>query len=326
MAEVLNLVNPNDSLSFKYEISKFPDGQQSLRLIEDGYNTFYSLRENHNGITIESRLNDFRDLEIIICATQALKEVGVKRIRLFTPYCTGARSDRKFMEGGINYVKHVIAPIINSQGYEQVTIMDPHSDVLEACIDNFVKIDNIKLAQFAFKEYFISKGFETWDKMNFENVRLVSPDAGALKKVFHVADSFNYKKDIVIASKHRNLETGKIDFTQVPLNNTRPTEDFFIFDDICDGGRTFIEIAKVIKSHVWTPDQCVYVDGNETFQGKIYLVVTHGIFSAGFDFLAQHLDGIYCTNSVKDVQDGTIVDTFSRHKTIHSLVKQLNVF
>jgi ribose-phosphate pyrophosphokinase len=318
MAEILNLVNPNDILSFKYEISRFPDGQQSLRLIEEGYNTFNSLKENPYGITIKSRLNNFHDLEIIICTTQALKEVGVQRIKLYIPYCMGARSDRKFMEGGINYVKHVIAPIINSQGYEQVIIMDPHSDILEACINNFVKIDNIKLAEFTFKDYFLSKGFETWSSSNFENVRLVSPDAGALKKVFHVADKFGYKNDVVIASKHRNIETGKIDFTQVPLNGTNPTDDFIIFDDIADGGRTFIEIANVIKSNVWPRD--------EYFRGKIYLVVTHGIFSAGFDFLVQHFDGIYCTNSFKDVQDGTIVDTFSEHKTIHSLVKQLNVF
>jgi ribose-phosphate pyrophosphokinase len=300
MAETLNLVSPNDSLSFKYEISKFPDGQQSLRLIEDGYNTFNSLKENPHGITIRSRLNDFRDLEIIICATQSLKEVGVKRIRLYVPYCTGARSDRKFMEGGINYVKHVIAPIINSQGFEQVAIMDPHSDVLEACINNFVKIDNTKLTHWSLSNYFLSKGFEIWDSMNFDGVRFVSPDAGALKKVFHVADSVKYKKDVVIASKHRNVETGKIDFTQVPLNDTRPTEDFFIFDDIGDGFGTFIEIAKVIKNHVWTPDQCVYVDGNEKFQGKIYLVVTHSIQETGIIRALEYFDKIYTTNSIKD--------------------------
>ena len=46
MAELLNLVNPNDYLTFKYEISRFPDGQQSVRLIEDGYNTFESLRNS----------------------------------------------------------------------------------------------------------------------------------------------------------------------------------------------------------------------------------------------------------------------------------------
>ena len=154
MAETLNLVNPNDNLSFKYEISKFPDGQQSLRLIEEGYNTFNSLKENPQGITIKSRLNDFRDLEIIICANQALKEVGVRKIRLYIPYCVGARSDRKFMDGGFNYVKHVIAPIINSQGFEQVIITDPHSQTLESCINNFKEIKNEKLVLMAINDIY----------------------------------------------------------------------------------------------------------------------------------------------------------------------------
>jgi len=323
MAETLNLVNPNDIFSFKYEISRFPDGQQSLRLIENGYNTFGSLRESdkQHGIMIKSRLNTFSDLELIICATQALKEVGVKNIELYIPYCIGARSDRKFMEGGINYVKTVIAPIINSQGYSKVTILDPHSDVLEACINNFEKEDNIDLVSFALVDYFLSKGFETWSAENFENVRFISPDAGALKKVFHVAEAVKYRNEVIIASKHRNLETGKIDYTNVPMSVHDADKDVFIIDDICDGGRTFIEIAKAV-------DEVRKLSSSvkREHYGKNYLIVTHGIFSAGFDFLVQHFDGIYCTNSVKDIQDGTIVDTFSRHKTIHSLVKQQNVF
>mgnify|MGYP000725002795 FL=1 len=323
MAETLNLVNPNDIFTFKYEISRFPDGQQSLRLVEGGYNTFQSLRDSDqaHGIMIKSRLNTFSDLELIICATQALKEVGVKNIELYIPYCIGARSDRKFMEGGINYVKTVIAPIINSQGYSKVTILDPHSDVLEACINNFEKEDNIDLVSFAFKDYFLSKGFKTWSPKNFDNVCLVSPDAGALKKVFHVAEKIGYKGEVVIASKHRDLETGKIDYTNVPMSVHDADKDVFIIDDICDGGRTFIEIAKAV-------DEVRKLSSSvkREHYGKNYLIVTHGIFSAGFDFLVQHFDGIYCTNSVKDVRDGTIVDTFSRHKTIHSLVKQQNVF
>jgi ribose-phosphate pyrophosphokinase len=323
MAETLNLVNSNDSLSFKYEISRFPDGQQSLRLIEDGYNTFESLRDSDSahGIIIKSRLNTFSDLEIIICATQALKEVGVKNISLYIPYCIGARSDRKFMEGGINYVKTVIAPIINSQGYNKVTILDPHSDVLEACINNFEKVDNVDLVSFALQDYFLSKGFETWSASNFDGMRFISPDAGALKKVFHVADAVKYRNEVIIASKHRNLETGKIDYTNVPMSVHDADKDVFIIDDICDGGRTFIEIAKTVND-VRKLSSSV----KREHYGKNYLIVTHGIFSAGFDFLVQYFDGIYCTNSVKDVRDGTIVDTFSRHKTIHSLVKQQNVF
>jgi ribose-phosphate pyrophosphokinase len=270
---------------------------------------------------IKSRLNTFSDLELIICATQALKEVGVKNIELYIPYCIGARSDRKFMEGGINYVKTVIAPIINSQGYSKVTILDPHSDVLEACINNFEKEDNIDLVSFALVDYFLSKGFETWSAENFENVRFISPDAGALKKVFHVAEAVKYRNEVIIASKHRNLETGKIDYTNVPMSVHDADKDVFIIDDICDGGRTFIEIAKAV-------DEVRKLSSSVKREnyGKNYLIVTHGIFSFGFDFLVQHFDGIYCTNSVRDIQDGTIVDTFSRHKTIHSFVKQQNVF
>jgi ribose-phosphate pyrophosphokinase len=315
--EVINLVNPNNIFSFKYEISHFPDGQHSFNLIEDEDNTFESLRKysQEHGITIKSRLNSFEDLEIILCATHALKNIGIKRIRLYIPYCLGGRSDRKFMKGSINYIKDVIAPIINLQGYEEVEIMDPHSDVLEACINNFSKMGTEKLLNFSFKDYFLSKGHKTWKQENVDNILLVSPDAGALKKIYEVAQHIGYKSDVIVATKYRNPITGQIERTNVPLNITDDylDKDIFIVDDICDGGRTFIEVAKAIKSE-------------KRFIGEIYLVVTHGIFSYGFEGLADYISGIYTTNSVKDVQDGTIVNTFSKHKTIHNFVKQLNVF
>lgn len=319
MAETLNLVNPNDIFTFKYEISRFPDGQQSLRLIEDGYNTFKSLRDSDSahGIRIYSRLNTFSDLEIIICATQALKEVGVKNINLYIPYCIGARSDRKFMEGGVNYVKHVIAPIINSQGYSKVTILDPHSDVLEACINNFEKQDNVDLVSFALQDYFLSKGFETWSASNFDGVRFISPDAGALKKVFHVAESVKYRNEVIIASKHRNLETGKIDYTNVPMSVNDADKDVFIIDDICDGGRTFIEIAKAVEE-VRKLSSSVKPE----HYGKNYLIVTHGIFSAGYAQLGEYFEKIYTTNSVKEIGE----TEYHALENIPTKVKQQNVF
>jgi phosphoribosylpyrophosphate synthetase len=81
----------------------------------------------------------------------------------------GARSDRKFTEGGINYLKDVICPIINSQKFKSVTILDAHSDVIEACIKNYKK-HNVKLVKFALTNI---------TKMSArENLYLVSPDAG----------------------------------------------------------------------------------------------------------------------------------------------------
>jgi len=286
--KILDLVDQekDGDLNLRYKISKFPDGQQSIKL------DFIHLEDE---VKISSRLNDFKDLEVILCATAALRNLGVKTIHLYVPYFLGARSDRQFEDGGINYLKDVICPIINSQNYETVTIVDAHSDVLEACIHNYRKIDNIKLVKFALTDI---------DNTNSarEKLILVSPDAGALKKMYHVSEYFKIDK-MVIANKHRDIRTGKITHTEVPGLTQEPgSKNFVIIDDICDGGRTFLEIAKTIRKE----------REDSVFNDKIYLVVTHGIFSAGFNELKNWIDGIYCTNSVKDVDN--------------ELVKQLNIF
>lgn len=300
-----NKLNLNDlkTSDIKYEISKFPDGQQTVDI---------ELYAKHiESVIIQSRMNSFKDVELIICANQALKNLGVKNVELFVPYFIGARSDRKFQVGGSNYLKQVICPIINLQNFSKVTVLDPHSDVLEACLNNYEKVDNHLLVRYALEDL---KAFDTSDSLN--EICLVSPDAGAYKKIFDVARHFVID-NIVTATKVRDLITGEIIRTEIPNLPVRINSDgedfkYVIIDDICDGGRTFIELAKAIKE--------------QKPNAKIYLVVTHGIFSSGFDFLVQHLDGIYSTNSVRDIDDGIIVDTFSRHKTIHSFVKQLNVF
>ena len=38
-------------------------------------------------------------------------------------------------------------------------------------------------------------------------------------------------------------------------------------------------------------------------KAKIYLVVTHGIFSAGFAELSRNFEHIYTTNSYRDIAD-----------------------
>jgi ribose-phosphate pyrophosphokinase len=285
----LNLVNPESRsiTDIKYTISKFPDGQQSINIDQ-------AIHEN-DVIELSSRLSNFKDLELIICANMALRNLGVRKINLYVPFFLGARSDRKFTEGGINYLKDVICPIINSQKFKSVTILDAHSDVIEACIKNYKKIDNIKLVKFALIDIDNKNGAR-------ENLYLVSPDAGALKKVYNVAEHFKIE-NLIIASKHRDIKTGKIIRTDVPgLTQESCRRNFVIVDDICDGGRTFLEIAKTIRS-----ERNISIFGD-----KIYLVVTHGIFSTGFDELKKHFDGIYCTNSVSDIDN--------------ELVKQLNIF
>lgn len=275
--------------NIRYKISKFPDGQQTIDIIP----TFF---KNDDVIKIKSRLNDFKDLELILCATQALKNLGVKIIELYVPYFIGGRSDRLFQDGGVNYLKQVIAPIINSQGYSKVTVLDPHSDVLEAVITNFSKKNNFNLIKFA---------LERIDNLNDarDRICLVSPDAGSYKKIFDVAKHFQID-NIITANKVRDIKTGNIIRTEIPVLDQHNKLNYVIIDDICDGGRTFVELAKVIK------------EGRPS--AKIYLIVTHGIFSSGFNNLNTYFDGIYCTNSYRNVAD----DEYGEKTN----VKQLNIF
>jgi ribose-phosphate pyrophosphokinase len=284
---ILNLAYPSNS-EIKFEISKFPDGQQTVTLID-----FHPATLAYVPVEIKSRLNSFKDLELIICANQALRNNGVKVVSLYVPYFSGARSDRQFSTGGVNYLKQVICPIINSQKFAKVTVLDPHSDVLEACLDNFAKFSNIDLVDDALS-YLIKE-----DEDN--KVALISPDAGAVKKIYDVAKYFGIS-NVTTASKVREISTGTILRTELPTMDLDGIEHIVIIDDICDGGRTFIELAKAIRLQTDKP---------------IYLIVTHGIFSAGFDQLSTHFKGIFCTNSIDEI-----------HETSKAgeLVKQLNIF
>lgn len=303
MAFTLNLVNPDDVLSCKYEISRFPDGQQSIRILEHNYTTYLSLRGQSESITIKSRLNTFQDLELIICANQALKEIGVKSVKLFIPYCIGGRSDRKFEEGTSNYLKTVICPIINSQNFAEIEVLDPHSDVLEACLNNFKKVNNFALVKYALTNIDNKDGAQN-------RIVLVSPDAGAYKKVFDVAKEFDIDK-IITATKVRDVKTGKILRTELPNLHVADIDHelkYVIVDDICDGGRTFIELAKVIKER--RPN------------AEVYLIVTHGIFSNGLLELSKYLTGIFCTNSISDID----AEEYSQYTVDKKFINQIDIF
>lgn len=293
----INFVNPSNN-EILIEVSRFPDGQQNCKIIET------PVKFHSEAVTIKTRLNDFSDLELLICTVKSLRNMGIEDIFLYVPYFLGSRSDRQFSEGGNNYLKDVICPIINSLDFKGVTVMDPHSDVLEVCINNFNKVDNITLMKFALFQTYASS------KPN-DNMVLVSPDAGATKKIFKLAEKIEYKGDIITCSKNRD-EHGKLSETIIPWRDLYVKKDLILIDDICDGGATFINIAKSIKCE------------GSPFVGKLYLIITHGIFSKGLKELSEYFDSIYCTNSYRDINS---MNEFGMHNERYlNRVKQLNVF
>lgn len=273
-------------------ISHFPDGQQQVKI-----NSGAMFQAYPEPVLIKARLNDFRDIELIACSAASLRNLGVKEIHLHSPYFLGSRSDRNFEHGSNNYLKQVICPMINALNFESVTVLDPHSDCLEMGLNNFKRIDNYEFVKWALMD--INSNPDAQEKTIF-----ISPDGGALKKIYKVADYVNFKGDVITCSKYRDND-GNLTRVNVPLNEDMryyENKAFVIIDDICDGGATFINIAKEIKQ-------------NLPVESKIFLIVTHGIFSKGLLELNEYFEKVYTTNSYKDMPQFE-----------ESLVKQLNVF
>jgi ribose-phosphate pyrophosphokinase len=109
---------------------------------------------------------------------------------------------------------------------------------------------------------------------------LISPDAGAEKKIKELGNllSSNEKKvPLLCARKVRDTLTGAILATEI--YGDVQGRDLIILDDICDGGRTFVELAKALRNQG---------------AGDLYLYVTHGIFSKGLTELKEYFKRVYC--------------------------------
>lgn len=251
------------------KIWKFPAGEIGVRVIDPSL-----LRSGIHDITMNFESND--DLFVVAQLVNILKPWRKSsELTLSCGYMPYARQDRRMTYGEANAMK-VVAQFINTLGFDHVDILDPHSDVVEATIDNlFIMEQHEALLEFA--EYIPN------------NTILVSPDAGALKKIYKAAKAL--EMDVVCATKVRDVSTGQITSTKVECEHIG-NKDFLIVDDICDGGRTFIELAKVLKPLT---------------DGKIYLYITHGIFSAGYEELEKHFEKIFVANMMNKATNKIIV-------------------
>ena len=150
--------------------------------------------------------------------------------KLAIPYFPGARQDRVCNDGEPLSVK-VYASFINSMQFDEVVVFDPHSDVTPALIQNCKTVDNHQFVR------------DCLD--GSANYCLVSPDAGSNKKIFSLAK--NLGVEVVRADKKRNVTDGSIVGTDVFADDLSG-KHCVIVDDIISGGRTFIELAKVLKA------------------------------------------------------------------------------
>lgn len=230
-----------------------PDGNYETFVFSGGE---VHVRVNKKSSKIVADIKDSEDIMRLLMLAEALKPIDYLTIEI--PYFPYARQDRICNDGEAFSLK-VMSNLINSIKADKVIIYDPHSDVTPALINNVEIVHQHEIIPPS-----ILKG-----------KTIVCPDAGAEKKILKL------KRPYIMATKVRDVSTGDIIATKV-YSDSLTDHTCIIIDDICDGGRTFIELAKVLKAK-----------GAKSVE----LYVTHGIFSKGLNVFTGLIDKIYHYNN-----------------------------
>ena len=243
----------------------------------DGHKHIKSNMDLHGQCTLFASIKSFDDLFLIA----QIKAIHPELKYLDIQYLLAARCDRRFSPGEALDLD-IVCKYISQLGFQAVTVLDPHStDIL----------DNYGFRSSSYTQELI----EMFSKDN-KFYHTILPDKGARRALERSCadNNFSFSSHYTECQKTR-LNDKVVVTIPSPL---KKYDNYLIVDDLCDGGATFINIADQI--HEQYPDS------------KVYLVVTHAIFSKGIDIFQGKIEKIYCT------------DSFAKFN--HPLVQQIEVF
>lgn len=259
----------------EFNIIQFPSGEIGGNFSED----LVSFAEENAGkidnvvFTIQGYDKD--TLFALALAKEAIDKLIPQKSAMKTVvfgFLPNARYDRHMFKGDAAALK-VFANLVNAMEFDAVCALDVHSNVAENLFNCFHNLPQKEVAAH----------FASDPRIDF----LVAPDAGAAKKTEEAAKEVD--KPYITMAKVRNLKTGEITGMRILDDVDLTGKTVMILDDICDGGRTFIEAAKYLR---------------EAGAIRVELYVTHGIFSKGVENLLDNgIEHIYTTNSLGNAED-----------------------
>jgi ribose-phosphate pyrophosphokinase len=173
-----------------------------------------------------------------------LDELGVKAY-LSLPYLPYGRQD-KSIGNEATFALRTFAKLLNNLNFVTVTIMDPHSRLALALIENSSAVYPENKVVEAIKEC--------------RSDLICYPDKGALDKYAKMYPFVRF----IYGEKQRDPLTGNI--LKYELTGGCTGKSVMLIDDLVDGGMTFILLAKELRAKGAT---------------RVDLFATHGIFSKG---------------------------------------------
>lgn len=252
---------------------RFPGGEMQVTIPAGLREQADAARE----FRIHALLKSADDVMQLLLLTDALRRLNpAVPVHLDMPYVPYARQDR-VCNPGEALGAAVFCKLINDQQYATVTIVEPHSDVTPALLSRVRVVDAAAFLKKALAAPAFAQG-----------VTLMAPDAGARKRVQALAKALGVA-DVRYAEKVRDPQTGRITETRVP--DDIPAQPVLVVDDICDGGRTFLELAAALRDKTRQP---------------LYLYVTHGIFSKGLTELKARYTEIFTAYDWTRTEDAPV--------------------
>lgn len=241
-----------------YTISHFPDGEVQISL--EGLD----MKERYE---VSCRVTSAEDL-FLLCQVADILRRHELEFSLKIYYLMGMRMDR-VISFTRPFTLKIVAGAIDNLGASEVMVYSPHSSATKRIFKK-TKFRSEMLSGISLAGLFAK-----------DNYTVIFPDDGAYKRynIFNMASTR--------CEKVRDLETGRI----VSMRLLEPerlckANKVIVVDDLCDGGRTFIEVEKLVRGVNPAVEISLYVD--------------HAVNRSGIEAVSTAYDKVYITDSYAD--------------------------
>lgn len=262
-------------------VTKFPDGTMLMKADVDEIVINPEIDDASLSYSIEWLYDNEGELLQIMYLVKHIRDHAQSDvpITLYMPYIPNARMDRVKGEDEVFTLKW-FADIINDLGFDEVYVLDPHSNVSQALLNRVRVVDA--------SEY-IYRAIVEVEKESGENVLVCYPDEGASKRY-----SGEIKEEYVFCIKHRDWDSGVIKSLELTNPSSVSGRDVIIVDDICSRGGTFFHTAKALK---------------DAGARNVYLYVTHceNTIEKGTLLVDGLIKKVFTTRSICRVDNDMVV-------------------